>query len=229
MEAFNAKAMDALKLVLLEWIVTNGSLPGFVYRLEESKNMWDTVPSTGMIVYRGQGHTIAGIPLREAPTNLKIGVRPVLATTKTKDVAIRYMGKDCCLFEIYVSPGTQYVDTRQVFTVKDKETGLPVPEVSDTIIDRLLALTEGMPEKYWLRDAIKNGRGQHAVRKLFMKRITTEDEVLIDSSKGSFTVSPMQYKAIFTMGSTRGGNKRKTRKDRKKTRKSVGIRLVWTP
>ena len=188
----------ALKQVVLEWIVTNGSLPGFQERVQSSKSLWKVVGPEGMTVYRGQGHSISGIPNRADPTTLLNGVRPILATSKTPEIAKRYMGKDCCFFEIQLQPGIRYVDAKEVFTFQDKSTGESVTNVSNEIIDNLLQLTESMNDGYWVKKAHRDGNGRNAVRNMYLKRIHEEEEILVDSTQGGFTVTPHTFKARYT-------------------------------
>lgn len=189
-----------LKQVVLEWVVTNGSLPGFEERVQSSKHLWKVVGSEGMTVYRGQGHSISGIPNRGDPTTLVNGVRPILATSKTPDIAKRYMGKECCFFEIQVQPGIRYVDAKEVFTFQDKTTGETVTNVSNEIIDSLLRLTESMNDGYWVKKAIREGNGRNAVRNMFLKRIHEEEEILVDSTQGGFTITPHTFKVKYGRG-----------------------------
>lgn len=151
-----------------------------------------------MTVYRGQGHSISGIPNRADPTTLLNGVRPILATSKTPEIAKRYMGKDCCFFEIQLQPGIRYVDAKEVFTFQDKTTGEYVTNVSNEIIDNLLQLTESMNDGYWVKKAYREGNGRNAVRNMFLKRIHEEEEILVDSTQGGFTVTPHTFKARYT-------------------------------
>lgn len=190
------RRIQNLKQVVLEWVVTNGSLPGFQERVNTSKPYWKVVGTEGMTVYRGQGHSIPGIPSHGDPTTLIDGVRPILATTKSEDVAKRYMGKECCFFEIQISPGMRYVDAKQLFTFPDKNSGEMITNVSNETIDSLLQATESMNDGYWVKKANSEGNGRQAVRTMFLKRMN-EDEVLLDSSQGGFTITPHTFKAKY--------------------------------
>ena len=192
------RRIQQLKQVVLEWVVTNGSLPGFDERVLSSKPSWKVVGPEGMMVYRGQGHSIPGIPNRADPATLLNGVRPILATSKTSDIAKRYMGKECCLFEIQVQPGIRYVDAKELFTFPDRATGQLITKVSNETIDNLLRLAESMPDGYWVKKAIREGNGRDAVRNMFEKRINEEDEILLDSTQGGFTITPHIFKAKYS-------------------------------
>ena len=187
----------ALKQVVLEWVVTNGSLPGFEERVQSSKSLWKVVGPEGMTVYRGQGHSIPGIPNHADPTTLLNGIRPIIATTKSRDIALRYIGNECCLFEIQVQPGIRYLNAKETFTFDSN--GEKVTAVSNEIIDNLLRIAESMPDTYWVKKAIREGKGRDAVRNIFKKRISEEDEILLDSTQGGFTVTPHIFKAKYSL------------------------------
>ena len=211
------KRIQQLKQVVLEWVVTNGSLPGFEDRVQSSKHLWSVVGEEGMMVYRGQGHSINGIPNHGEPSTLLNGVRPIIATTKSRDVAQRYMGKECCLFEIQVEPGIRYVDTNKLFTFPDFKTGAMITNVSNDTIDQLLQLAENMNDGYWIKKAIRAGNGRDAVRRVFLKRIREEHEIILDSAQGGFTVTPHIFKARYT---PKGGRGRTLRRSSKRSNKN---------
>lgn len=214
--------LQRLKQVVLEWIVTNGSLPGFDKRLQETKFMWKTVGPEGMTVYRGQGHSKPGIPNHGDPTTLIDGVRPILATTKNPEIAKRYMGDDCCLFEIRVDPGIRYIDAKELFTFPVKETGKSVTNVSNDTIDHLLEIVAPMKDTYWLKKAILEGNGRSTVRNVFLKRVREEDEILVDSLQGGFVVTPHMFKAKYV----RKGRGRTFRSKALRRNKKNGHRLT---
>jgi hypothetical protein len=191
------RRVQYLKQVLVEWIVTNGSLPGFQDRVNASKPYWKLVPPEGMTVYRGQGHSKPGIPNHGDPTTLVDGTRPILATTKSMETAKQYMGTECCLFEIQVTPGIRYVDAKELFTFPDRETGQTITNVSNETIDNVLNLVGPMNDSYWLKKAVAEGNGRNAVRSVFLKRIHEEDEILFDGSQGGFVVTPHMFKAKY--------------------------------
>lgn len=226
-----------LKQVVLEWIVTNGSLPGFQDRVNASIPAWGVVGPKEMTVYRGQGHSKPGIPIRSDPTTLLDGIRPIVATTKSMDVAKLYMGEDCCLFEIQVSPGIRYVDVKELFTFYSydnvKREKQQVTNVSNDTIDQLLTNVATMPDSYWLKKATLEGKGRTAVRTLFLKRVHQEDEILLDGSQGGFTVTPHMFKATYrskghgrTLGRMRKGRGRTFRTKALRRNKKNGRRLT---
>jgi hypothetical protein len=152
------------------------------------------------------------------------GVRPILATTKSIETAKRYMGRECCFFEIQVAPGIRYIDTNNLFTFPDRDTGELVTNVSNEAIDKLLALAESMPNSFWLKKAILRGTGRWVVRTLFLQRVRDEEEVMIDGTQGGFTVTPHMFKARYTTkgrGRTlRRTSNRRSKNGRRSTRKS---------
>lgn len=213
-----------LKQVVLEWIVTNGSLPGFQDRVNLSKPSWKVVGPAGMLVYRGQGHSKPGIPSKGNSEVLLPDVRPILATTKTMDVAKQYMGNECCIFEIQVAPGIRYVDAKELFTFPDKETGAMVTNVSNDTIEKILELAQQIENpNYWMKTAVAEGNGVNAVRKLLLKRLNVEDEILLDSSQGGFVVTPYIFKAKYI----RKGRGRTFRTKASRRNKKNGRRLTY--
>ena len=107
--------MDPLvKRVVVEWVLTNGKLPGFASRVRESHTHWK-VADTPMVVYRAQGGDITYKP-RGAPSPdvLVKGIRPVLATSKVAPSTLRYANERCCVFAITLQPGTRYLDVDTV-------------------------------------------------------------------------------------------------------------------
>lgn len=216
-----------LKQVILEWVVTNGSLPGFEERLQSTKSMWKVVGPEGMIVYRGQGHTKPGIPNRGDPTTLTDGVRPIIATSKSMDIAKHYMGTECCLFEIQVAPGVRYLDAKGSFTFQNndpltKKQQPFITQVSNETIDKVLDLVAPMSDSYWLKKAIAEGNGRNAVRSVFLKRVHEEDEILLDGSQGGFVVTPHMFKAKYV----RKGRGRTFRTKALRRNKKNGHRLT---
>ena len=103
-----------LKRVVVEWVLTNGKLPGFEQRVRDSYPEWSVVDAP-ITVYRAQGGNITykpnGIP---GPGFLVNGVRPVIATSKTAPSTLRYAGERCCIFVIKLEEGTRYLDVNQI-------------------------------------------------------------------------------------------------------------------
>ena len=98
----------------MEWVLTNGKLPGFEERVRQSYPEWKVVEKP-MVVYRAQGGDITykpnGIP---GPGFLVSGIRPVIATSKVAPSTLRYANERCCIFAITLQPGTRYVDVNDI-------------------------------------------------------------------------------------------------------------------
>jgi hypothetical protein len=103
-----------LKRVVVEWVLTNGKLPGFEERVKQSYPEWNIVEKS-MIVYRAQGGDITYKPKGTAgPGYLVSGIRPVIATSKVAPSTLRYANERCCIFVIELLPGTRYVDVNAI-------------------------------------------------------------------------------------------------------------------
>lgn len=105
-----------LQHIVVEWVLTNGKLPGFKERVKESLKDWKTI-EVPMVVYRSQGGDITKKP-DEAPNPdvLVDGIRPVIATSRVAPSTLRYAGKDCCIFAITLQAGTRYIDIDEVLS-----------------------------------------------------------------------------------------------------------------
>ena len=113
--------MDGLKQVIAEWVLRNGKVPGFADRVKASLPLWNKVGPKGMIVYRAQGGNVTQAVPGSSPNTIILGARPVLATSKTPGAITRYAGESCCIFEIYLAPGTRYIDVNAMVTFRDKD------------------------------------------------------------------------------------------------------------
>ena len=164
--------MDAVKLLIFEWVITNGSFPGFAERLDATKPMWKTLEAD-MTVYRGQGHSKKGIlPVGEVPPNLLKGdIRPIISTSKERASVIEYAGIDCCIFQIVLKPGVKYLDIEAMFGPEDA-----YEEIAGEV--RKLAPTSGS----WVRP----NTPRHVLTSFFMKNLQKEHEVMVLGG-GTFT------------------------------------------
>ena len=103
-----------LKRVVVEWVLTNGKLPGFEDRVKQSYPEWNIVEKP-MLVYRAQGGSITYKPKgAPGPGFLVKGIRPILATSKVAPSTLRYANSECCIFAITLEPGTRYVDVNDL-------------------------------------------------------------------------------------------------------------------
>jgi hypothetical protein len=164
--------MDAVKLLIFEWVITNGSLPGFAERLDATKPMWKTVEAD-MTVYRGQGHSKKGIPFvgTVPPNMIKGDVRAIISTSKERASIIEYAGADCCIFQIVLKPGVKYLDTEAMFGADDA-----YEDLADEV--RKLAPASGS----WVRP----NTPRHVLTSFFMKNLKKEHEVMVLGG-GTFT------------------------------------------
>jgi len=103
-----------VQALVFEWVLTNGSLPGFADRVNATKHLWPETPEPQRIVWRGQGRVKPGIPQLAAPNSLRSDVRPVISTSEVKESAAVFGGEDCCLYQIVVKPGVRYLDVETV-------------------------------------------------------------------------------------------------------------------
>jgi hypothetical protein len=102
---------DSVKRVAVEWVLTNGVLPGFKERLDASLPSWASVGDEELTVYRSHGHSKAGIVrLMDDPSQLRSGLRPVLATSLDLNAVKEFAGDDCCIFVIHLRSGVRYLD-----------------------------------------------------------------------------------------------------------------------
>lgn len=191
---------DSVKLVVAEWVLTNGKLPGFSDRVRQTLPLWNTVGAEGMTVYRAQGGFVAGPPGSPLPSSLVFGVRPVLATSKDPSVIARYADqiKKCCMFKINLAPGTRYIDVNSAITLLN-EGGPPTLAITDTILDAIRSecptvgtfprRTTPLPV---MRKAILD-RCVGRMKVTTQEYIPSEQEVMVDGMYGGLTApAPVQ-------------------------------------
>jgi hypothetical protein len=150
---------DLKKQIVVEWVLTNGKLPGFEERLRESYPYW-SVAEARKVVYRAQGGEITYKPHGSpGPGFMVDGIRGVIATSKTPLSTLRYAGKTCCIFAITLMPGTRYLDVDEVLR----------SDPDATIIDKVRELcpTEGV----WPSSSTSVGKMLEAVRKRCSGRV----------------------------------------------------------
>jgi hypothetical protein len=100
--------------VVVEWVLTNGKLPEFEDRVKRSLSKWSEVPAEGMTVYRAQGGSVTRQIEDTESTSIKADVRSILATSKDPASIVRYADTDCCMFEIFLKPGTLILDVSEI-------------------------------------------------------------------------------------------------------------------
>jgi len=193
--------IDPLKSLVFEWIITNGSFPGFSDRLNATKSEWKTV-TEDMTVYRGQGHTKKNIPLLGPPNVLKGDVRSVISTSKQRESVSEYAGTDCCVFQITLKPGVKYIDTEAVVIAEEE-----YDEIADELRKRA-------PADSW----IKEKTPRRVMKAFFLKNLKKEHEIMVLGG-GSFSelVSQGGTPEVFTTSysSKTAGRRRSRRKTRR--------------
>ena len=195
--------VDPLKSFVFEWVITNGSLPGFAERLEATKPLWQTVTEE-MTVWRGQGHAKKGIPSLGPPNVLSTGMRPVISMSKDRASVTEYAGADCCIFKIVLKSGVKYLDIESIFTPEDDY---------DALADDVRKKASGS----W----VKPNTPRKVLVAFFMKNMSKEHEIIV-LGDGSFSdpVSEGGKPEVFT---TTYSPKTAGRRRRRKTRRSKYI------
>lgn len=187
--------------LVFEWVLTNGSLPGFADRVRETKHRW-TKNESDFTVWRGQGKAKRGIPQLADPSSLLSDVRPVISTTTNKESALVFGEKDCCLYQIVVKPGVRYLNIEEVGK------GF----ISPTVVDYVRSL---IPE---YRTGFTSRKTPNmSLIKAFKTRIAKEHEILIES--GGIFADPVSFsdstpKQFHTSYKMKTGGKKKTRRNK---------------
>ena len=195
--------MDPLQQIAFEWVLTNGSLPGFVERLHATKHLWPKTQEN-MVVWRGQGTTAKkGIPVIEDPHILLANARPVISTSTEYNAAREYSGEECCLFKIIVLPGVRYINIKDLFS----------DDIDPNLIRHLKTL---IPED--VKGFISRKTPSFKMVDLFSKRKNSENEILLESGGvltelGQIGNSPIRFSVYY---SPRAGGRRKSSHTRRK-------------
>lgn len=172
--------------VVVEWILTNGKLDGFDERVVRSFPAWDVLKAP-MTVYRAQGSRVTTQAEGSDPTVLMPGVRPVLATSKTKESASRYAGPTCCLFEIELPAGTRVIDVTSHLTAHDP--------LSEEVLGNFRSLCQPGTVKWpnpktgyeYIRKAIDDRcKGREITKGERKGTVLPEDEIMVYAVGGSF-------------------------------------------
>jgi hypothetical protein len=199
-----------VQALVFEWVLTNGSLPGFVDRVNATKHLWPKTPEPQRIVWRGQGKVKPGIPQRAPPDSLRSDVRPVISTSEDKASAAVFGGDDCCLYQIVVKPGVRYLNVEKV----------GAGYIPDDVVNYVKSL---IPEdrKGFTSRATPNMKFISA----FKTRIEKEHEILLECG-GIFT-DPVSFsdsvpKEFHTSYQMKAGGRRRTRRTVKIIRMKKG-------
>ena len=200
--------------LVFEWVLTNGSLPGFADRVNATKHLWSETPEPHLIVWRGHGRVKPGIPQLAPPDSLRSDVHPVIGTSRVKESAAVFGGEDCCLYQIVVKPGVRYLDVEHLFREDNEDRDVKIAEyMKETLIpeDRKGFIKKTIPTKKLIIE--------------FKRRIAKEHEILLEGG-GIFTdlvpVSdsmPKEFHTSYQMKA--GGRRRLGSSTRRRTRRTV--------
>jgi len=160
-----------VQALVFEWVLTNGSLPGFADRVNATKHLWPKTPEPQRIVWRGQGRVKPGIPRLAAPKTLRSDVRPVISTSEDKESAAVFGGDDCCIYQIVVKPGVRYLNIEKIGA------GYIPPRVVEYVKSLIPEDRKGFTSR-----ATPN----MVLIKAFKERIAKEHEILLEGG-GIFT------------------------------------------
>ena len=195
-----------VQALVFEWVLTNGSLPGFADRVNATKHLWPETPEPQRIVWRGQGRVKPGIPQLAAPNSLRSDVRPVISTSADKASAAVFAGEDCCLYQIVVKPGVRYLDVETVGA------GYIPSYIVDYVKSRIPEDRKGF---------ISRATPPMKLISAFKTRIAKEHEILLEgggvfADPVSFSESvPKEFHTSYQMkagGRRRGSSSRRTRR-----------------
>jgi hypothetical protein len=141
---------DTVEALVFEWVLTNGSLPGFADRVSATKHLWPETPEPHLIVWRGHGRVKPGIPQLAPPDSLRSDIHPVIGTSRVKESAAVFGGEDCCLYRIVVKPGVRYLDAEHLFREDNEDRDVRLAEyMKETLIpaDRKGFIKKTIPTK----------------------------------------------------------------------------------
>jgi hypothetical protein len=206
---------------MIEYILTNGYLPGFQDRFDSSLPEWQ-VSDESFTVYRGHGHVKKGIErhVGVSTNTLKNSVRPIISTSRNKDFIIHkftdYETKQegiCCLFQISVAPGIRFLDFDSI----------PSEYITISSIKKFMELkkTADPEDLIWPSYKLPSKR----LLDIVLKRKIIEQEIVLDGHQGSFVIRedteetanngrPIRVK--YVTYKPKSGGRRKTRKLRKR-------------
>lgn len=207
-----------VQALVFEWVLTNGSLPGFDDRVNATKHMWPKTPEPQRVVWRGQGKVKPGIPQLASPDSLRSDVRPVISTSEDKASAAVFGGEDCCLYQIVVKPGVRYLNVEKVGA------GYIPRHVVDYVKSLIPENRKGFTSKTTSDMVLVNA---------FKERIAKEHEILLEgggvfTDPVSFSESvPKEFHTSYQMksgGRHRGSSSRRTRRTRRRTAKIIRMK-----
>ena len=173
-----------LKKFALEWILTNGIMPGFEERLKEVLPHWN-VTEESRIVWRGQ-HSAENsknkktvMILGSNHTNLRTDLRPVISTSKYKEVALKFAGKSGILFEINVMRGVHFLDIHHVLSSLDFSVCEEGRSRKDQEKSELFVLLDAVRQFFPEEGTLKKRTPRQSLCKTILKRLE-EHEILLE-------------------------------------------------
>ena len=191
---------DTVEALVFEWVLTNGSLPGFADRVNTTKHLWPETPEPRLIVWRGHGRVKPGIPQLAPPDSLRSDVHPVIGTSRDKASAAVFGGEDCCLYQIVVKPGVRYLDVEHLFREDNEDRDVKLAEYMKEVLipaDRKGFIKKTIPTEKLIIE--------------FKRRIAKEHEILLEGG-GIFTdlvpVSDSMPKEFHTSYQMKAGGRR---------------------
>jgi hypothetical protein len=199
---------DPVKEVIAEWVLTNGSLPGFQQKVFDTHTSWDRIGPEGLTVYRGQGGKIENVS-GELPSSLKIGVRPVLATSVSPASVVPYAGADCCIFRIKLLEGTRILGVKKTVTNAEDAEALYIKK------DILTKVAKRCKPESWTGRWPNPSTPYGLLKEAVLNRCAAEDEIMVYFMEGTVS-DPVQasdtiegklvYDVTYTP-STKGGRR----------------------
>lgn len=231
---------ESLERVIVEWVLTNGTLEGFDTRVRDTLPQWDTVGPEGMTVYRAQGGFIEAPSGAPAPSSLVLGLRPVLATSKDPTAIVRYAdkSKNCCIFKIHLAPGTRILDVNRALTFLDGN-NQSTAAIKTSILREIrneCPSTGAFPTNTTplrVMESVIVDRCIGRMKRRTGEYIPPEQEVMVDGKNGTLTqpvpidpISEMQAFEVTYMPNERGGSRGRTFRSKTMRRNKNGRRLT---
>jgi hypothetical protein len=224
----------AAEKVVVEWVLTNGKLPGFEDRLKQSLPEWTTLEAD-TVVYRAQAGSVTRQIEGADSTTLQSGVRPILATSRSASAITRYAAGDCCMFEIHLQKGTRILDVTEMVRKGISESTFDAfRSVCDTTVvpwpnpktgtSHILAALQARCEGRILYEPKKKGETERQVKEV----VPPEEEIMVYAVGGTFRgetpIDPIAgreaKRVIFTPGPSGGRRAGRGRTFRRKAKRS---------
>lgn len=201
--------IDFNKMLMIEYILTNGLLPGFLERVEKSKPSW-SIAADSFVVYRGHGHSKPGIVRLEGipVNNIRESLKPI-STSRNINNVLKFTDNDtCCIFEITVQPGIRFFDFATIDTDK-----IIMQDIYDfmNFKQTIDPADEIWPKQNFPKSVLLNE---------LKKRKDTEQEVLLDGFQGTFKSSGENSSMNFSVVTN------ETKRKKVKVYKDIKMRII---